>query len=336
MTGNNGINQIFESFEGIKVLIVGDVMLDDYAFGTVSRISPEAPIPVLDIYKKDRRLGGAANVALNLKALGATPLIASVVGDDAEGHILKRHLQNHGIENANVLLDQERTTTIKTRLMSRNQHVMRYDYEQTSPLDEKTELLLIDNIIDILYNEQPSVLVFQDYNKGVLTPKVIANVIHNCQQAKIPVAVDPKFDNFMEYKGCTLFKPNLKEVRDGLGMNVNPSKTETLVEADLQLRNMLRHTYSAITLSERGIFVGSEDDNELIPAYYSEIVDVAGAGDTVISIYALGLALGLDIFATSELANIAAGLVCKQAGVVPINRELLLKEAALFFGAAAS
>jgi len=328
---SSGIEQIFESFTKLKVLVIGDAMLDDYAFGHVKRISAEAPIPIVDVYKKDRRLGGAANVALNIKALGAKPILVSVVGDDAEGHALKRHLQNHGIDNSNIILDQERITTVKTRIISRNQHILRHDYEQTHYLDERVELLLLDNVIDLLYNEQPDVVVFQDYNKGVLTPKIIANVIHNCQQLNIPTAVDPKSKNFLEYKNCTLFKPNLRETVEGLEMEINPTKLEMLNDADFQLRSQLRHSYSVITLAEKGIFVGSEDDQELIPAYYDSVLDVSGAGDTVISIFTLGLGLGLDVFATAELANIAAGLVCKQVGVTPISRELLMKESALFF-----
>ncbi len=334
MRNSNGIEQIFASFNQLKVLIIGDAMLDDYAFGDMKRISAEAPIPIIDVYKKDRRLGGAANVALNIKALGATPILVSVVGDDAEGYALKRHLQNHGIDNSNIILDQERVTTVKTRVISRSRHVLRHDYEQTHYLDERVELLLLDNVIDLLYNEQPNVVIFQDYNKGVLTPKVIANIIHNCEQLSIPTAVDPKTDNFLEYKNCTLFKPNLRETITGLEMEVNPNKIETLNDADFQLRSQLRHSYSIITLSEKGIFIGSEDDHELIPAYFDNVSDVSGAGDTVISVFALGLALGLDVFATAELANIAAGLVCKQIGVVPINKELLMKESALFFAEA--
>ncbi len=330
MADSSAIIHIFKSFERLKVLIVGDVMIDSYIFGHTNRISPEAPIPIVDIYKKESRLGGAANVALNIKELGATPLLCSVVGDDAEGHAFKRYLQANQIDPAYTILDQERKTTVKTRVVSRNNQLLRFDSEQRNQLDTKTELLLIDNIIDILYKTKPHVVILQDYNKGVLTPKVIASIIYNSNQMEIPVAVDPKKDNFFLYKGCTLFKPNLKEASDGLATRLNPSRSESLASADEQLRAILHNTYTVITLSEKGIFVGMEGDSEIIPAYLRNIVDVSGAGDTVISMLALGLALGLDIFATAELANIAAGMVCEKVGVVAVNRDTLVKEAAAY------
>lgn len=334
MADNSGIQQIFDAFQYMKVLVIGDVMLDNYIFGNIERISPEAPIPIVDVYKRESRLGGAANVAANIKELGATPLLVSVVGDDTEGHSFQRILQSYGIDKSNVILDQERKTTVKTRVISRNQHMLRYDYEQKELLDDKTELLLIDNVIDLLYNEKPNVVVFQDYNKGVLTPKIIANVIHNCQQLNIPVAVDPKKNNFFAYKGCTLFKPNLREAIDGLKMDINPSHPSSLQAAHQRLQELLEHQISVITLSNKGVYIGTLDDQELIPACYRNIVDVSGAGDTVISILALGLGLGLDVFASAELANIAAGLVCEQVGVSPINRKRLQQEALAFFAAA--
>lgn len=332
MTSQNAITEIFESFQYIKVLIVGDVMVDEYLMGNVHRISPEAPVPVVDVHKKERRLGGAANVALNIASLGGTALLASVVGDDEAGHDFQRKLRQNNINSSNLILDQERITTVKSRVISRNNHMLRFDYEQKDDIDDKIELLLLDNIIDTLYTEKPHAVVLQDYNKGVLTPTVISNIISTCQELSIPIAVDPKKKNFFAYEGCTLFKPNLKEAVEGLHLPIDPTKAGTLLEADQVLRSKLQHEYSIITLSEKGVFVGTQDDHEIIPAYYRKIVDVSGAGDTVISMLTLGLALGLDIFATAELANIAAGLVCEQVGVVPINRELLLKEALAFMG----
>ncbi|MGB1241209.1 MAG: bifunctional heptose 7-phosphate kinase/heptose 1-phosphate adenyltransferase [Chitinophagales bacterium] len=330
MSDSSAIINIFKSFERLKVLIIGDVMVDSYIFGNTTRISPEAPIPIVDVYKKENRLGGAANVALNVKELGATPLLCSVVGDDYEGHTFKKHLQFNHIDPAYIILDQERKTTVKTRVVSRNAQLVRFDSEQCDPIDTKTELLLIDNIIDILYRTKPHVVILQDYNKGVLTPKVIASVIYNSNQMEIPVAVDPKKDNFFLYKGCTLFKPNLKEASDGLATPLNPSRHENLTFADQQIRAILNNTYTIITLSERGIFVGMEGDSEIIPAYVRNITDVSGAGDTVISMLSLGLALGLDIFATVELANIAAGMVCEKVGVVAVDRSALLKKATAY------
>ena len=327
---DNNTSKIFTAFGKVKVLVVGDVMTDHYIFGHVKRVSPEAPVPIVDVYKRENRLGGAANVALNLKNLGAKVGLCSVVGDDEEGHLLKMNLRRAGIDNTNLLLDQERRTTVKNRVVSRNHQMLRFDVEQALPLEDNTELLLLDTIIDAIYAEKPDVLVFQDYNKGVLTPKIIANVIHNCKQQQIPVAVDPKADNFFEYKGCTLFKPNLREMELGLGMKINPAKPSDLLDADRKLRHYLNHDITAVTLADKGIFVTTQDEHELLPAHTRSITDVSGAGDTVISLMALGLALGLDIIATAELANLAAGLVCEQTGVVSVNRERLMQEAAPF------
>lgn len=332
MAENNTISEIFESFKNLKVLVIGDVMLDHYLFGHVNRISPEAPIPIVDVYKKENRLGGAANVALNLKELGAKVFLASVVGDDSDGYTFKEELQEAGISSRYVVLDQERKTTVKNRIISRNQQMLRFDSEQRDPLEENTELLLLDNVIDIIYTESPQVVILQDYNKGVLTPKIIANVIHNSRQAKIPVVVDPKYDNFFEYRGCTLIKPNLAEATNALEIDINPLKIDTLIAADSQLRAILQNEITVITLSGKGIFVATQDDHEICPAYQRNIVDVSGAGDTVLSLLAMGLALELDIFATVELANIAAGLVCEQVGVAPVDKDKLYKEAIALLG----
>jgi rfaE bifunctional protein kinase chain/domain len=331
-TNNNNITEIFDSFQYLKVLIVGDSMTDKYIFGNANRISPEAPVPIIEVYRRESRLGGAANVALNIKELGAKPILATVVGDDEDGYEFKQILQSHQIDPSYTILDQDRRTTVKTRIISRNQQVLRYDHEQTQALDENTELLLLDSILDIIYSEKPNVVIMQDYNKGVLTPKVIANIIHHCQQAEIPTAIDPKRDNFFAYKGCTLFKPNLKEAADALQTDLSHLRPEALIEADVQLREVLQNKYTVITLSDKGIFIGMEDDNEMLPAYLRRIVDVSGAGDTVIALLALGLALDLPIFATAELANIAAGMVCEQVGVVAINCEALQREAEMVLG----
>lgn len=327
------ILDIFESFQQVKVLIVGDIMLDHYIIGNVNRVSPEAPVPVVEVITQENRLGGAANVALNLKNLGATPILCSVIGDDTEGYAMQKLLSLNEINPAFVILDQERKTTVKSRILAKQQQLIRYDIEQRTPLNENTELLFLDNIVDIIYNQKPHVVILQDYNKGVLTPKIIANIIHNCKRTQIPVAVDPKKNNFWEYKHCTLFKPNLKEAAEGLGIEINPTRSETLKSADKVIRQQLKNQFTVITLSEKGMFVSDETDVEIIPAYPQQIADVSGAGDTVISLFGMGLALGLDIFATAELANIAAGLVCEQVGVVPINLNQLIKEATKILGA---
>ena len=325
---NTAIQEIFEAIARLKVMVVGDVMVDKYIFGHTNRLSPEAPVPVVDVYRRENRLGGAANVALNLQALGATPLLVSVVGDDEDGYLFKELLQTHAINSSYVQLDQDRKTTVKTRVVSRHQQLLRLDSEDVNPLASEPELLVIDTIIDLIYTHSPHVVILQDYNKGVLTPSIIHNIIHNCRQSGIPVCVDPKRDNFFAYKGCTLFKPNLREALEGTGIQLQTADTESLAEVAEAIRAELENELTIITLSDKGMYVSTADsDDELIPAYYRRITDVSGAGDTVIAVLSLGLALGLDVFATVELANIAAGLVCEQVGVVPVDKEALMREA---------
>jgi rfaE bifunctional protein kinase chain/domain len=327
------MRNIFEQFKSVKALVVGDVMLDHYIFGQVNRISPEAPVPIVDIVKTENRLGGAANVAANLKALGATVYLASVTGDDDDGHILKELVQHHGISGESIVLDQDRITTVKSRVLCRNHQMLRFDKEHSTPLNENTELALLDYIIECISQYEPNVIVFQDYNKGVLSQRIIANTMHHARKNNIATAIDPKKDNFFSYTGCTLFKPNLREAAEGLGIKINPDDINSLREADAMLRAMINNRYTILTMSEKGIFVATPNNSEIIPSYQRNIVDVSGAGDTVISVMAAGLALGLDPFATAELANIAAGLVCEAVGVAPLNAEALYHEAAKFLDA---
>lgn len=327
---SSAIQDIFDSFQYLKVLVIGDVMIDEYIWGNISRISPEAPVPLVDVYRHESRLGGAANVALNLSQLGATPMLLSVVGDDERGHQFKELLHHHHLSSANIILDQDRHTTVKTRVIARNQQLLRYDSEMTESLSPQVELSLIDLAIDAIYTHNPHVVILQDYNKGVLTPLIISNIIANARQSGIPIAVDPKKDNFFAYKGCTLFKPNLREAVNGTELMMSASQPDTLIAGAEYIRSVLENEYTVITLSEKGMFLHTPHEAEIIPAYLRRIVDVSGAGDTVISLLALGLALKLDIFATVELANIAAGLVCEHVGVTAINRDELLNEAQRF------
>ncbi len=326
MGEHDNIRKVLDAFFDLKVFVIGDVMVDEYLNGKATRISPEAPVPVVNLDERELRLGGAANVAFNLRELGASPTIFSVIGDDAYGHMLKELMQDAHINHQFVIPDKDRKTTVKTRIYSGQQQLLRYDNESTHSIDNEMELSMLDNIIDRLYEGKPNVVIFQDYNKGFLTKKLIANVIYNCKKLNIPTIVDPKKDNFFEYKGCTAFKPNLKEISTALEMDIKSDDALGLVEADNKLREVLEHTYSIITLSENGMYVSSPNKRDHIEAYPKTIVDVCGAGDTVVSILALGMALKLDIVATAELANLAASIVCESVGVVPVNRERLLME----------
>ncbi len=323
--GNTG--QLFEQFNSLRVLVVGDVMVDSYVWGKVDRISPEAPVPVVSVTAKEDRLGGAANVALNILALGATPIICAMAGRDAKGQALKALFESSGINAAGLLLSDARPTTVKTRVISSNQHIVRVDEESLAPLNPGEEDAFIATAERTLREMKPHVVIFEDYNKGLLTPNVIEAITAMATKAGIPTAVDPKKDNFFAYRGVSLFKPNLKELAEGLKMEIQKKDHAALEAAAEKLESRLGHSISLITLSEEGMYVKSEGKSTRLPAHLRNIADVSGAGDTVIGVAALCLALGVDAPYIAALANLAGGLVCEQVGVVPIDKNLLLAEA---------
>jgi D-glycero-beta-D-manno-heptose-7-phosphate kinase len=331
MPGRN-YEQIFEQFTHQRVLVIGDVMVDAYLIGKVDRISPEAPVPVVTVEKRLNRLGGAANVALNLKALGAEPVLCSVIGDDAKGKEFSDLLKAENISAEAVLTSSERITTTKYRVIGNKAQMLRVDEEVTDDLSLKDESALISRIIDIIENTLVHAIVFQDYNKGVLTEKLISTVIGKAKADLIPVSVDPKQKNFFQYKGVTLFKPNLKELREGLGREISSKDPASLREAATELHRKQDINTVLITLSDEGMFISRHHHfdsftQQMVPAHVRNISDVSGAGDTVISVAALCLACNLEPFEIAALANLAGGLVCEEAGVVPVNRDKLLKEA---------
>ncbi len=323
---NMNTQAIFEGFQKLKVLVVGDVMIDRYLVGRVERISPEAPVPVVNLEQTDNRLGGAANVALNLKALGATPFLCSVVGEDDAADLFGQLLEEEHLSDVGILKVPLRITTVKTRVLAKNQQLLRFDSEITTALDVLSTDIFIKKIIHLIDNQNIDVVLFQDYNKGVLTPTVIREIIHYCHKKNIPTAADPKKDNFFSYENVTLFKPNLKEVSEALGFTPNPDKIETLQKAAIALNERLKNALTLITLSEKGIYLDNHQQSILIPTAARNIADVCGAGDTVISVAVLGLALGLNMKETVILANIAGGIVCESVGVVPVNRSKLIAE----------
>lgn len=323
------ISRVFDSFEQLRVLIIGDVMIDAYYYGKVERISPEAPVPIVSVVNKDQRLGGAANVALNIKALGATPILCSAIGDDDQGKTFTRLLEQEGLSAAGILPEASRPTTVKTRIISDSQQMLRVDEEITKELDAEGTQRLADRIELLMDEENIDVVIFEDYDKGVITPKLIELVVAASQKRSLPVAVDPKRRNFGHYRNVTLFKPNLKELREGLKIDLDSPSLESLTSANKSLKDELNQSISLITLSERGVFVESDSKAGIYPAHLRSIADVSGAGDTVISVAALGLALNLDPGFWAQLANLAGGLVCEEVGVVPINRDKLREEALL-------
>ena len=320
------IDRIFEDFNKLNVMIIGDVMVDSYILGKVDRISPEAPIPILLTKKREFRLGGAANVALNIQALGATPILCAVIGSDENGEKLierlsKRRLSSQGI----VRSTYGRPTTTKTRVISGSQHVVRIDTETNAPLTTPEEDGLLNAIK--LGMEDSDVVIFEDYDKGTITTRIIDKTMEIANAAGIPVAVDPKKRNFFNYKNCTLFKPNLDELKEGLKIDFKEENMDHLQEASEKLRQKINCEHTLITLSSQGIIMNSEGNIEYFPAHLREISDVSGAGDTVISVAALGLALNLPSSMIAQLANIGGGLVCEHMGVVPVNKDDLFLEA---------
>lgn len=318
--------QLFGRFRQLRALVLGDVMLDAYLWGRVDRISPEAPVPVVQLTRKDHRIGGAGNVGLNLAALGASVSMVSVTGTDEESAILRRMFNDGGIASADMLEVAGRVTTTKTRVISRNQQMLRIDNEVTDPIDSDTEHRLLELIVRRMELARPDVLIFEDYDKGVLTETLIRAVTDHCRRLGVITAVDPKRRNFFAYGGVDIFKPNLKEVRDGLMLEADPVSLSALMDADRRLRERLGHAFSFITLSDRGVFHADGRHAELIPSHMRNIADVSGAGDTVIAVAALAFAATRDMGLSARMANIAGGLVCEEVGTVAINPERLLQE----------
>lgn len=316
-------NKLFEDFNSKKVLIVGDSMIDAYMWGKINRMSPEAPVPIVEVNKHENRLGGAANVALNIKALGAKPILCSVIGDGDRGITFKRLMQDSNLSTDGILMIDGRKTTTKTRIISDNKHQLRIDEEDTSPI--KIEDQFINMIKGLLNNV--NAIILQDYNKGVLTPNIIKKIITMANKNKIPTIVDPKKENFASYKNCTLFKPNLSEIKAGMSIDFNPSNVQEIKEASSKLRNFLNAEGVLLTLSERGICINTKDNFKHTPAFKRKIIDVSGAGDTVISIASLCLTSNIDLVQLSILSALAGGIVCEDVGVVPINKNKLLSEA---------
>ena len=318
-------NQLFDSFSTLNVLIVGDIMIDRYLTGIISRISPEAPVPVLRIQHREDRLGGAANVALNIKALGATPYLYSVIGQDQETPAFLDMLLGHGISVEGVLRDPNRVTTVKTRAIGQHQHLLRIDREDTHGLNEKISAQLLADIRRLLDTERIDVILFQDYNKGVLTVQVIQKIVAEALLRGIATVVDPKFDHFWAYQHVTLFKPNLKEIQQQVNFPVT-AKLASLQRAARHIRANLGNTYTLITLSEQGLFIDRLGQGVVLPTYARSVVDVCGAGDTVASTVALMLALDRTPTEIGALANLAGGQVCGKQGVVPVDLPQLKRE----------
>lgn len=302
-------------------------MVDAYVWGQVERISPEAPVPVVTVNKKEDRPGGAANVALNIKAMGAMPVLCTMTGKDEAGKKFISLMKKNGLPVNGIITSNERVTTVKTRVIGNRHQLMRVDEESSHDLSKKEASVFIALLRKMIRSAKPHVIIFEDYDKGLITPEVISAVIAMASKAGIPVAVDPKKKNFHHYQGATLFKPNLKELKEGLKLEslshqnlINNSEVKKFIS-----RQKIK--YLMVTLSEHGIYYSGNGKSEILPAHVRNISDVSGAGDTVISVAALCLAMNCHPSYTAALANLAGGLVCEKVGVVPVNKKQLMEEA---------
>jgi rfaE bifunctional protein kinase chain/domain len=316
----NRIEELKHNYEGKRIAIIGDMMLDGYFWGDVKRISPEAPVPVLEVEEEFFRFGGAANVALNIAALGGIPIPIGVIGDDSYGAIFSSLLNDSKISADGILIDDTRPTTTKTRVIADSQHVVRIDKESKEYLNSKMEGKIFDyvkkNINDL------DGIILQDYNKGVLTESLITKIVNEANESKKLITVDPKFENFWSYKNVTVFKPNRKEAEEKLGLKITSS--EDVSFAGSKLLEKLNAQYILLTLGDEGIAVFEKGRAEKrMPTKARKVADVSGAGDTVISTLTLSLAAGADILEASYLANYAGGIVCGEVGIVPVNKEKL-------------
>ncbi|MDG1742088.1 MAG: bifunctional ADP-heptose synthase [Crocinitomicaceae bacterium] len=319
------VTSIFNQFAEKRVLVLGDVMIDAYMRGSVTRVSPEAPVPIVNLTKTEERLGGAANVALNLLALGAQPILCSMVGSGANGSLFRSLMDKRGLTLDGIIQSDERKTTVKTRVIGNNQHLLRIDDEEVTSLTEHQENQVIDRVNQFIGSIDAVIL--EDYNKGVLTDRVIRAVIEMANKNDVLIAVDPKKDNFFSYENVTLFKPNLKELKEGLNVEFDLATDKISFERAIDvLQEKLNNKISFVTLSEHGVFVQSSSNKSYIPAHIRTISDVSGAGDTVISVATLCLAVGLAPQLIAEIANLSGGLVCEVSGVVPINKAQLMEE----------
>lgn len=321
---------IFQKFNNLNVVVIGDIMVDSYQWGKVERISPEAPVPICAVTKIENRLGGAGNVALNLKAMGANPILCSVIGEDSNGENLLHLMQQEGMTTDYILQSTDRPTTTKTRIIGNNSQMLRIDNESIETLDRKEETAFLKRIESLFSKMKIDVVIFQDYDKGVITERVITTTTSQANKKNIPITVDPKHRNFSLYKDVAMFKPNLKELKEGLKIEFDKPTQENLENASLLLKDKQRIEKVFITLSEYGVFFADYSKKQakvvLLPANVRKIADVSGAGDTVISVASLCLALDIEPKEIAKISNLAGGLVCEEVGVVPINKDRLYRE----------
>lgn len=320
------VQELFTSFTSKKILVIGDVMIDSYLRGKVERISPEAPVPIVSCLKRESRLGGAANVALNLEELGAVPVLCGIIGNDDAGTLFLKLMQDNHLSNGGIYIVKGRPTSVKTRIIGSNQQLVRVDEESDKPIEGKHEAMFLEHIEKYINNTKIDAVIFQDYDKGAITQKIIQQIVTLATQKNIPILVDPKKRNFHNYSGVTLFKPNFKEFCDGLKVELAKDDFEKVAFAAKKFQQQQNISILLLTLSEKGMLISSNNDYFHTPAHVRDISDVSGAGDTVISVASLCLSCGLSPKTIASISNLAGGLVCEKVGVVPIEKKRLQEE----------
>lgn len=321
---NQQISGLLKQFEGLRILILGDVMLDSYVWGRVTRVSPEAPVPVVMHMNTENRLGGAANVALNVKSLGAVPVMCSVIGNDENSRHFRELVRQSGMPEDGLIGSSDRITTNKMRIIAASQQLLRVDHEVEHYISTELENALWDRVRSMIENEHISAIIFQDYDKGVITRNLIEKTISLGNEKNIPTLIDPKKRNFSLYQNATLFKPNYKELTEGMNVELRKSDFEQLHKAARELQDKSGFKMVLVTLSEHGMLISTGDEYRVVPTHAREVSDVSGAGDTVIATASLCLAAGTDPYVMAGLSNLAAGLVCEKVGVVPVEKQWLL------------
>jgi len=318
------IRELLDTFRNLKVLVVGDVMIDSYLWGNVARISPEAPVPVITQTHTENRLGGASNVALNLRSLGAIPIICTVIGEDDAGILFRTMTIKQRMASQGIIRSPLRKTTVKTRVIAGNQHMIRIDDEADEYLDKELSEQLWKRISDIIESQEVQAVVFQDYDKGVISPEIIKKTVGLTRKKKIPTLADPKSRNFKHYRGVSLFKPNFKELTEGLNLHIAKNDFKAIFGAAKRLIKEADFSLVMTTLSEHGILITDGKKYDVVHSQKRDVADVSGAGDTVIAMASLCMAAGLDTLTLARLSNLAAGLVCEKVGVVPVEKEWLI------------
>lgn len=309
-----------DRLQNLNILVIGDLMLDRYHWGRVDRVSPEAPVPVVDVFQEENRLGGAANVARNLNNLGCKPILCGVVGQDTEGEIFQALMEQDDLSRLGIVATGERRTTTKTRILGGKQQILRIDKEDRDYLPGPLRKQFQQEVRRLMHELSVDAIIFEDYDKGLLSPEFIQNIVSIAREKSILTFVDPKFRQFHNYAGVTVFKPNLKELSVGVKENLQLEDLDAIRMASMSLKKRMPHEYTFVTLSENGVALIDKYGNlDHAPAHFRKIIDVSGAGDTVIGVMAAFMAAGYSARLAARLANLAGGLVCEEVGVVPVD-----------------